>query len=115
MNYLNSILLEGMLTGNPVMGYTKKGTAVCSFTLKSERLFLKGEETTKETLLVEVQVIGKLAEVCGEYLKKGREVRVVGWLKEEDQKVFIVGEHVEFKSKRASTLDEVNERRAGKA
>jgi single-strand DNA-binding protein len=48
----------------------------------------------------------RLAEVCGEYLKKGRGVRVVGRLKQDrwtdadgkpHSRVLIVAEHVEFK------------------
>jgi single-strand DNA-binding protein len=54
----------------------------------------------------DVTTWARLAEVCGEYLKKGRGVRVVGRLKQdrgtdadgkEHSKIFIVAEHVEFK------------------
>jgi single-strand DNA-binding protein len=54
----------------------------------------------------DVTTWSRLAEVCGEYLKKGRGVRVVGRLKQDRwtspegqgrSKVSIVAEHVEFK------------------
>ena len=54
----------------------------------------------------DVTTWARLAEVCGEYLKKGRGVRVVGRLKQDRwtspegqgrSKVSIVAEHVEFK------------------
>jgi single-strand DNA-binding protein len=57
-------------------------------------------------LLLRYLNLARLAEVCGEYLKKGRGVRVVGRLKQDRRtssegqarsKVSIVAEHVEFK------------------
>ena len=86
--------------------YTPKGSAVCSFSLASNRYFKQDEETQKEVSFFEVTTWARLAEVCGEYLKKGRGVRVVGRLKQDRwtspegqgrSKVSIVAEHVEFK------------------
>ena len=86
--------------------YTPKGAAVCDFVLASNRYFKQDEETQKEVSFFEVTTWARLAEVCGEYLKKGRGVRVVGrlkqgrWTSPEGQgrsKVSIVAEHVEFK------------------
>ena len=60
----------------------------------------------KEVSFFEVSTWTRLAEVCGEYLKKGRGVRVVGRLKQDrwtdpdgkpHSRVSIVAEHVEFK------------------
>ena len=60
----------------------------------------------KEVSFYEVSTWTRLAEVCGEYLKKGRGVRVVGRLKQDrwtdadgkpHSRIFIVAEHVEFK------------------
>jgi single-strand DNA-binding protein len=79
---------------------------VCSFALASNRFFKQDEETQKEVSFFEVTTWSRLAEVCGEYLKKGRGVRVVGRLKQDRwnspegqprSKVSIVAEHVEFK------------------
>ena len=86
--------------------YTQKGAAVCTFVLASNRYFKQDEETQKEVSFFEVTTWSRLAEVCGEYLKKGRGVRVVGRLKQDRwtgaeghgrSKVSIVAEHVEFK------------------
>jgi single-strand DNA-binding protein len=85
--------------------YTAKGAAVCSFSLASNRYFKQDEETQKEVSYFDVTTWSRLAEVCGEYLKKGRGVRVVGRLKQDRwtspegqgrSKVSIVAEHVEF-------------------
>ena len=60
----------------------------------------------KEVSFFEVSTWTRLAEVCGEYLKKGRGVRVVGRLKQDrwtdpdgkpHSRIFIVAEHVEFR------------------
>ena len=60
----------------------------------------------KEVSFYEVSTWTRLAEVCGEYLKKGRGVRVVGRLKQDrwtdadgkpHSRIFIAAEHVEFK------------------
>jgi single-strand DNA-binding protein len=86
--------------------YTPKGAAVCSFALASNRYFKQDEETQKEVSYFDITTWSRLAEVCGEYLKKGRGVRVVGRLKQDRwtnpegqgrSKVSIVAEHVEFK------------------
>lgn len=107
MNNLNSIILEGNLTRNPVMDKTSKGTAVCHFTVASNRYY-KYEGVRKEEVgFFDVEVWSRLAETCSEYLKKGRGVRVVGRLKQDRwknaegetrSKIHIVGDHVEFRS-----------------
>ena len=52
----------------------------------------------KEVFIFDISVYARMAEMCAEYLKKGRGVRVVGRLaQKDDESVFIVAEHVEFK------------------
>ena len=106
LNNLNSILIEGNLVRDPELKYSPKGSAVCTFALASNRFYKQDEETQKEVSYFEVTTWARLAEVCGEYHKKGRGVRVVGRLKQDRwtgpegqarSKVLIVAEHVEFK------------------
>ena len=108
MNNLNSILLEGNLVADPELRYIPKGTPVCSFSVACNRYFKQEEELQQEVSYFDITTWNRLAEVCNEYLTKGRGVRVVGRLKQdrwEDQegktrsKVHIVAEHVEFKPK----------------
>ena len=110
MNNLNSILLEGNLVRDPEISYTPKGAPVCNFTVACNRYYKQGEELEEEVSYFDVTVWNRLAEVCKEYLAKGRGVRVVGRLKQdrwEDpegktrSKVHIVAEHVEFKPRPA--------------
>ena len=106
MNNLNSILIEGNLVKDPELSYTPKGTAVCKFTVACNRAFKQDDQLQKEVSFFDVSTWTRLAEVCGEYLKKGRGVRVVGRLKQNKwtdadgkphSRVEIVAEHVEFK------------------
>ncbi len=106
MNNLNSILIEGNLVRDPELSYTPKGTAVCKFSVACNRSYKQDQELQKEVSYFDVTTWTRLAEVCGEYLKKGRGVRVVGRLKQDRwmdpdgkarSKVYIMAEHVEFK------------------
>ncbi len=106
MNNLNSILVEGNLVRDPELSYTSKGTAVCKFSVGCNRSYKQDEQFQKEVSYFDVTTWQRLAEVCGEYLKKGRGVRVVGRLKQDRwtdtegkgrSKVYIIAEHVEFK------------------
>jgi single-strand DNA-binding protein len=106
MNNLNSILIEGNLTRDPEFRETAKGTALCTFSIASNRFFKQGDETEKEVSYFDVQTWAKLAENCRSLGHKGRGVRVVGRLKQERwngndgkarSKVSIVAEHVEFR------------------
>jgi single-strand DNA-binding protein len=108
MNNLNSILVEGNLVRDPELSYTPKGTAVCTFAVACNRRYKQDEQTMEEVSYFDVTTWTRLAEVCGEYLKKGRGVRVVGRLKQDrwsdpegkpHSRVLIVAEHVEFKPK----------------
>ncbi len=108
MNNLNSIILEGNLTRDPLMDTTPKGTAVCHFTVASNRYYKSEGERQEEVGFFDVEVWSRLAETCSEYLTKGRGVRVVGRLKQDRwanadgeprSRVRIVGEHVEFRAR----------------
>ena len=114
MNNLNSILIEGNLVKDPELSYTPKGTAVCKFTVACNRSWKQDDEYQKEVSFFDVSAWTRLAEVCGEYLKKGRGVRVVGRLKQDrwtdpegkaHSRVEIVAEHVEFKPQKKADPD----------
>jgi len=100
-NDLNSILLEGKLAADPECRTDGERTEVCTFEVESRRAVKKTEgHFSNEVCFFNIQTAGRLAEVCGEYLKAGRVVRVVGRLKQEQtgaRQVVIIAEHVEFK------------------
>lgn len=81
MASLNKALLIGNLTRDPELRYVPSGSAVASFTVAMNRVYkLQTGEKKEEVSFVRVVVWGRLAEVCGEYLKKGNPVFVEGRL-----------------------------------
>ncbi len=75
MNNLNSVLIEGILTQNPEMSNTSKGTPICQFSLSCKRFYKQDDEYQKEESIFDITVLNRLAEVCNENLKKDRGVK----------------------------------------
>lgn len=81
MPNLNKALLMGNLTRDPELRYIPSGSAVTTFTMAMNRAYKSQTgEKKEETSFVRVVVWGRMAEVCGEYLKKGNPVFVEGRL-----------------------------------
>lgn len=81
MASLNKVLLIGNLTRDPELRYIPSGSAVTSFTVAVNRVYkLQTGEKKEETSFVRIVVWGRMAETCGEYLKKGSPVFVEGRL-----------------------------------
>ena len=79
---LNKVILLGNLTRDPELRYVPSGTAVANFSIAVNRTYKDGAGEKKEdTSFIRVVVWGKMAEICGEYLTKGRSVLVEGRLK----------------------------------
>lgn len=106
MNGLNSLIIEGNMVRDPVIGETSKGTTYCTFTIAANRNFTQNNESTQEVSYFDVEAWTNTAENCKENGAKGRGVRVVGRLKQDRwvgkdgkncSKVKVVAEHVEFK------------------
>lgn len=81
MASLNKVMLIGCLGKDPETRYTQAGTAVTNFSLAtSERFKAKNGEWEERTEWHNVTAWGKLAEICGEYLTKGKLVYIEGRL-----------------------------------
>ena len=81
MASLNKVLLIGNLTRDPELRYIPNGSAVTSFTIAVNRVYkLQSGEKKEEVSFIRVVVWGRMAETCGEYLKKGSPVFVEGRL-----------------------------------
>ena len=77
----NKVILVGNLTRDPEVRYTPKGSAVCDLGLAVNRQYsLEGGEKREEVTYVDVVLWARLAEIAGEYLKKGRPVLIEGRL-----------------------------------
>ena len=75
---MNNIILTGRLTKDVEMRYIPvTGTPVATFTLAVQRDYLK-KDGTRDVDFIPVEVIGKVAEFCKNYLSKGRLVAVQG-------------------------------------
>lgn len=81
MANLNKVMLIGRLTRDPELRYTPSGTAVCDITLACSRNYTTNEGEKKEdTCFTDITLWKRQAELCAEYLKKGREVFIEGRL-----------------------------------
>ena len=78
---LNRVQLIGNLTRDPELRYTPSGTAVCSFGLATNRSWTTDTgEKHEESEFHKIVAWNKLAELCSQFLVKGRKVYVEGRL-----------------------------------
>ena len=81
MANLNKVLLIGNLTKDPELRYTPNGVAVANLRLAVNRKFKdRTGELKEDTCFVTVTAWDKQAEVCNQYLQKGRPVFIEGRL-----------------------------------
>jgi single-strand DNA-binding protein len=81
MASFNKVILLGNLTRDPEVRYTPKGSAVCDRGIAVNRVYTtEGGEKREEVTYVDVVLWARLAEIAGEYLKKGRPVFIEGRL-----------------------------------
>jgi single-strand DNA-binding protein len=79
---LNKVLLMGNLTRDPEVKYTPKGNAVGDLAIAINDSYKAQDGTIKETVTyVDIEVWGRQAETCKQYLTKGRPVFVEGQLR----------------------------------
>ena len=108
MNMLNSLILEGVVSGEPHLNETST-TSVLNFTIEHTRYYKnkEGEDVT-ETSHFKVVAFGRMCDIP---VKEGGGVRIVGRLKQNKwtdsegashSEVQIVAEHIEIKKKEFS-------------
>ena len=79
---VNKAILVGNLGRDPELRKTQNGQAVCNFTLAtSETWNDKNGERVERTEWHRIVMYGRLAEIAGEYCKKGRSIYIEGRLK----------------------------------
>ena len=83
MASVNKVIIVGNLGRDPEVRYTPNGSAVCNVSVATTRSWKNKEsgDKSEETEWHRVVFYDKLAEIAGEYLKKGRSVYVEGRLK----------------------------------
>src|SRR5215831_4017906 len=79
---INKVILVGRLGRDPELKYTASGTPFCRFSMATDEGWTdKGSgERTERTEWHNIVVWDKLAEICNEYLTKGRLVYIEGSL-----------------------------------
>jgi len=78
---LNKVQLIGNLTRDPELRYTPNGNAVCTFGVATNRSWTTDSgEKREESDFHRIVAWNKLAEICSQFLTKGRKVYVEGRL-----------------------------------
>jgi single-strand DNA-binding protein len=78
---VNKVILIGRLGADPEVRYTSDGKAVANFRIAtSVNITGKNGEKTEKTEWHRIVAFGKLGEICGEYLSKGKQVYIEGRL-----------------------------------
>lgn len=79
---VNKVIILGRLGQDPELKYTPSGAAVCNFSLATSETWNDKNSGQKQekTEWHRVVVWGKLAELCNQYLAKGRQAFVEGKL-----------------------------------
>lgn len=78
---VNKVILIGNLGQDPELRYTGSGTAVCNMRLATNESYRDNEgQLVEKTEWHNVVAWARLAEICGEYLKKGSQVYFEGSL-----------------------------------
>ncbi|WP_148318126.1 single-stranded DNA-binding protein [Achromobacter xylosoxidans] len=83
MPSVNKVILVGNLGRNPDIRYSPDGAAVCSMSIATTSTWKDraSGERREETEWHRVVMYNRLAEIAGEYLRKGRSVYIEGRLK----------------------------------
>lgn len=81
---INKVILVGNLGNDPEVRYGQSGAAITTISVATSESWKDKEGSLQErTEWHRVKFFGKLAEIAGEYLKKGRQVYIEGSLRTE--------------------------------
>jgi len=75
---LNKAILIGNLGRDPEVRYTPSGLAIANFNIATSETWTKDGEKETRTEWHRIVAFGKLGEICGEYLAKGKQVYIEG-------------------------------------
>ena len=77
---VNKVILIGRLGADPEIRYTADGQPVATFRIATNEVWVKDGQKQERTEWHRIVAFGRLAEICGEYLSKGRQVYIEGRL-----------------------------------
>lgn len=115
---VNKVILIGRLGSNPELRYTTNGSPVANFNLATNEAWMDKEGKKQEkTEWHRIVVFGKLAELCGQYLAKGRQTYLEGklqtrqWQDKDGQTKYtteIQATSVQFLGDKSSSEDDIS-------
>jgi len=89
MNF-NKVIVLGYLTRDPESRMLPSGAPVCNFSIATNRVYSdKSGAKQQQTEFHNIVAFGKLADICGRYLAKGKIVLVEGKLDSEEEALLI--------------------------
>lgn len=103
---INQVTLIGRLTKDPILRYSSQGNAYCQLGIAVGRKSFSKDTKEDDVYFFNVIVFGKIAEISGEYLNKGKQVGLSGYIRqrrwekegEKFSSVEIVAEKLQFLS-----------------
>lgn len=78
---MNSVNVVGRLTKDPELRHLPSGTEVCNMRIAIDRAGMKQDDGSYGGGFFDVDCFGKTAELCGQYMSKGRQVAITGELR----------------------------------
>ncbi|HLW79267.1 MAG TPA: single-stranded DNA-binding protein, partial [Terriglobia bacterium] len=79
MSSINKVILIGRLGKDPEVKYTPNGAPVAKFSLATDEVFKdRTGEQQRRTEWHNIVAWNRLAEICGEYLTKGKQIYIEG-------------------------------------
>ncbi len=107
MASFNAVVMVGRLVRDPELKYVANGAPVCRFRIAASRKFTRSDgQKGQDTTFVDVDAWRRLAEICKQYLRKGKEVLIMGslrldeWIDSKTQqrrsKLKIIAQNVQF-------------------
>jgi single-strand DNA-binding protein len=103
---INKVILIGNLGQNPEVKHSASGQAICNLSIATNESWTdKNGQKQEKTEWHRVVAFGKLAELCGQYLQKGRQAYIEGklqtrsWQDKENQTRYtteVVAQTVQF-------------------
>lgn len=110
--YLNKAIIVGNLTRDPEKKALPSGMAVTSFSVATNRVWIKDNQKQESTDYHNIVVFGRQADTCAQYLKKGQNVMVEGRIQtrswddatgKKNYRTEIVADRVQFGPKSSGT------------
>jgi single-strand DNA-binding protein len=82
---INKVILIGRLGSDPEVRYSPNGAAVANFSIATNDSWTdKSGQKQEKTEWHRIVAFGKLGEICGQYLSKGRQAYIEGRLQTRD-------------------------------